>query len=460
VHISNNTDTIAAIATGSGDAGIGIIRISGQAALAIADGLFCAANGKKASTFKTHTIHFGWIKDNGAVIDEVLLTVMRAPRTYTTEDVVEINSHGGVLATRRILELVLTKGCRLAEPGEFTKRAFLNGRIDLAQAEAVIDVIRAKSDAALRVSVGQLKGALSAEISSIRRKILEALAPLEAAIDFPEEDLGVVQIQRVAGFLRQAHQRLARLLEAASYGSVLRNGLHVVICGCPNVGKSSLLNALLRRERSIVTPIAGTTRDTVEEVIDIRGIPVRIVDTAGILEPRDLIEKKAVQRSKRHIGMADLILLIFDGSRPLRRDDRLLMKACKRKAVCAVVNKIDLRQRLDADELRRSFGSFVALSARKGKHIDLLEDAIVQRVLRGTVDPGESLVVTNKRHSTIIAEAQKCIAESLVSLDNNLSIEFVTHDVKESVRLLDQLLGTEFSEDLLRRIFDDYCVGK
>lgn len=460
MKLCSYTDTIVAMATGAGDAGIGIIRISGEKALAIADELFVAVNGKKASTFKTYTVHFGWIKHQNEIIDEVLLTVMRAPRTYTKEDVVEINSHGGIVSMRRILELVLAQGCRLAEPGEFTKRAFLNGRIDLAQAEAVLDVIRAKSDAALRVSVGQLKGALSSEISGIRKKILEALAPLEANIDFPDEGIGVVETRQVRSALQQAHARLTRLLEAASYGAVLRQGLHVVICGRPNVGKSSLLNALLRRERSIVTPVAGTTRDTIEEIIDIRGIPVRIVDTAGILEPRDLVEKKAVQRSKRHIAMADLVLLLVDGSRPLSQDDRLLMKACAKKAVCLVVNKVDLRQRIDSKYLTKRFGSCIFLSARKGKHINLLEDAIANRVLQGKVVAGESLVVTSARHSKILAHAQKCIAESLVSLDNSLSMEFVTEDLKESVHSLDQLLGTEFSDDLLEKIFGDFCVGK
>jgi len=460
VKLPHNTDTIVAMATGAGDAGIGIIRMSGDKALAIADALFVAANGKKASSFKTYTVHFGWVKDSNEIIDEVLVTVMRAPRSYTREDVVEINTHGGIIAMRRVLELALARGCRLAEPGEFTKRAFLNGRIDLAQAEAVLDIMRAQSDAALRVSMGQLEGALSSEISAIRNTILEALAPLEAMIDFPDEEIGAVETRQARLLVRQASERLSRLLKTTSYGAVLRQGLHVVICGCPNVGKSSLLNALVRRERSIVTSVAGTTRDTIEEIIDIRGIPVRIVDTAGILAPRNLVEKKAVHRAKHQIAMADLVLLIFDGSRPLRLSDRLLIKTCRKKSVCAVVNKIDLRQRIDTQYLVKHFGSCIALSARKGKHINLLEDAIAERVLQGTVVAGESVVVTNARHGAILRKTQKCIAESLVSLDNNLSLEFVTQDLKESVRSLDQLLGKEFSEDLLERIFGDFCIGK
>ncbi|MFA4993669.1 MAG: tRNA uridine-5-carboxymethylaminomethyl(34) synthesis GTPase MnmE, partial [Candidatus Omnitrophota bacterium] len=294
--IDNLEDTIAAISTAVGEGSVGIVRLSGQNALAIADEVFAGKRNLKPSEFKTYTMHYGRIVCAGEVIDEVILTIMRAPHSYTREDVVEINCHGGIVALRKVLDLVLERGCRLALPGEFTRRAFLNGRIDLAQAEAVIDIIRAKTDSALKVSLEQLKGGLSKEINKIRQGLLNILVVLEANIDFPEEELKQQDMVAISQNLAGVRTRLNGLLESAKAGRILRDGIQVVICGRPNVGKSSLLNALLKKERSIVTPIAGTTRDSIEEMIDVKGIPVRIVDTAGILKPRDLVEKKAVWR--------------------------------------------------------------------------------------------------------------------------------------------------------------------
>ncbi|MDD5166249.1 MAG: tRNA uridine-5-carboxymethylaminomethyl(34) synthesis GTPase MnmE, partial [Candidatus Omnitrophica bacterium] len=284
-------DTIAAISTPPGESGIGIVRLSGKRALVIADEIFVSKDGGKVPGFKTYTTHYGWITQNAKVIDEVILTVMRAPRSYTKEDVVEINCHGGIVAMRAVLDLVLTKGCRLSLPGEFTKRAFLNGRIDLVQAEAVLDIIRAKTDSALRIGTEQLRGTLSGKINKLRQILLEMLVGIEANIDFPDEEITGVNLKRTLQKLNEINGILKEILDTARCGRIMREGIHVVICGKPNVGKSSLLNALLKQERSIVTPVAGTTRDTIEEVIDIKGLPVRIVDTAGILEPRDLIEK-------------------------------------------------------------------------------------------------------------------------------------------------------------------------
>jgi tRNA modification GTPase len=453
-------DTIAAIATSIGDSGIGIVRISGQNALRIAGKIFVSKLGRKAATFKTYTIHYGWIINKGKVIDEVILTVMLAPRSYTKEDVVEINCHGGIVALRRVLELVLEADCRLAHPGEFTKRAFLNGRIDLAQAEAVLDIIRAKTDSALKLGMEQLKGVLSRRINKIRINLLDVLSVLEANIDFPDEEIGVVERKQISHKLDKINNEFKSILDGAKQARIIREGIHVVICGKPNVGKSSLLNALLKQERSIVTPVAGTTRDTIEEIIDIKGIPVRIVDTAGILEPRDLIEKKAVQRSKKYIDLADLIILLFDGSRELTKDDELLMRKLKNKAVIAVINKSDLKQNIEPKKIFKRFQHIVDISAKKLKNIDVLEEKIVKLVYGGKLNIAEPVMVSNLRHISSVREAQKLIAEALNSSDNKLSAEFISQNIKDALLYLDDILGRRFSEDLLDKIFNEFCIGK
>ena len=462
-------DTIAAISTPVGEGGIGIVRLSGKDALAIADDIFVSNDRKKPSSFKTYSTHYGWIIDEKTrkreneetnIIDEVILTVMRAPRSYTKEDIVEINCHGGIVALRAVLDLVLADGCRLAEPGEFTKRAFLNGRIDLAQAEAVLDIIRAKTDSALKVGVEQLKGALSKEINKIRSLLVDTLAGIEANIDFPEEEIGRTDFAGISKKLGQAGERLMRIIESSRQGKILREGIHVVICGKPNVGKSSLLNALLKQERSIVTPVAGTTRDTIEEIIDIKGIPIRIVDTAGILEPRDLIEKKAVARSRKHIVLADLVILMFDGSKKLSKDDGALIKRLRKRQVLAIINKMDLKQKIEKQEVLKNFKHTIEISAKKSKNINLLEEAIAQLFFKGKVLGSESVMISNLRHILPLKEAQKLIAEALDSLDNKLSLEFIAQDIKEALAHLDDILGKRFSEDLLEKIFSEFCIGK
>jgi len=453
-------DTIAAIATGVGESGIGIVRISGKDALAIADRTFVSRDKKKPSGFKTYTTHYGWVTGESKVIDEVILTVMRAPKSYTREDIVEINCHGGILALREVLDLVLENGCRLAEPGEFTKRAFINGRIDLAQAEAVLDIIRAKTDSALKISVEQLRGALSKQINRIRKVLLDILSLLEANIDFPEEEISGISSKEITQKLGAINDELKDILDTSKQGRIFREGINVVICGKPNVGKSSLLNALLKQERSIVTPLAGTTRDTIEEIIDIKGIPIRIVDTAGIIEPRDLIEKKAVQRSKRHISLADLVILLFDGSKRLTQEDTILIRKLEKKNVLAVINKIDLRQRIEKHNILKRFNYVVDISAKKLKNINLLEDSIANLVYNGKISAFESILVSNLRHIEAIKRTQKLIAEAINSLDNKLSLEFVAQDIKDALAHLDDILGKRFSEDLLDKIFLEFCIGK
>ena len=458
MKLQNFDDTIVAIATAVGESGIGIVRISGKQALAVADEIFVSRDNKKPSSFKTYTTHYGWIMK----VDEVILTVMRSPKSFTREDVVEINCHGGIVALRKILDLTLEHGCRLAEPGEFTKRAFLNGRIDLTQAEAVLDIIRAKTDSALMVGVEQLKGNLSNELQRIRAALLDALALLEANIDFPEEEISASDTKKMLACLKTADNDLSRILASSKTGRVFREGISVVICGKPNVGKSSLLNALLKQERSIVTPVAGTTRDTIEEIIDIKGIPVRIVDTAGIIEPRDLVEKEAVKRSKRHIHSADLVIIVFDGNKQLEKQDDLLMRKLNGKATIAVINKMDLQPKLQRQKIARRFNHLVDISAKKMKNINLLEEAIADAVYKGKVRSPEPVLVSNLRHIESIRKAQKLIAEAINSLDNNklLPVEFIAQDIKDALGYIDDILGRNFSEDLLDKIFSEFCIGK
>ena len=360
----NLSDTIAAISTAPGESGIGIVRMSGKEARAIADKIFVSKDGKKPSAFKSYTLHYGWVVEGSGqqgrnppkdAIDEALVSVMLSPKSYTKEDVVEINCHGGIVAMRAVLDLVLEKGCRLAEPGEFTKRAFLNGRIDLSQAEAVLDVIRAKTDSALKVGLAQLRGVLSSRLNKNREILFDCLSVLEADIDFPEEKIGAADLENIRARMEKINSGLKDILESSACGRIFREGVSAVICGKPNVGKSSLLNALLKQERSIVTPVAGTTRDTIEEAIDIKGIPICIVDTAGILEPRDMVEKKALQRTRRYIDSADLIILLFDASRDFSREDGFLIKKLKNKTVLAVINKIDLKQKLETEKILKNF---------------------------------------------------------------------------------------------------------
>jgi tRNA modification GTPase len=479
----NLNDTIVAIATPIGESGIGIVRMSGKDAISIMDKIFVSKDGLKPSGFKTYTVHYGWIVTGSSrhcvmelphskaqignrvnveteVVDEVILTVMRAPRSYTREDIVEINCHGGIVALRRVFELVLKNGARIAQPGEFTRRAFLNGRIDLAQAEAVLDIIRAKTESALRIGTEQLRGALSSKINNLSKELLDLLLILEASIDFPDEEINSVDPKSIRLKIERVNNELKDILQASRHGRILREGINVVICGKPNVGKSSLLNALLKQERSIVTPVAGTTRDTIEEIIDIKGIPIRAVDTAGIIEPRDLVEKKAVLRSKRYIKLAGLVILVFDGSKQLDRKDEVLIRRLRQKPTIAVANKMDLKQRLDKRKLLKRLGQVIDISAKKLKNIELLEEAIVNKVCEGKVIGPEPALVTNLRHIEALHKAQKLIEEAVDSLDNKLSLEFISQDLKDALGCLDSILGRKFSEDLLDKIFSEFCIGK
>jgi len=480
--LNSLNDTIAAISTPIGQAGIGIVRISGKEAFDIADKIFLSAKVKgesrknnKPSRFKAYTINYGWIRNNSKVksknskskssngiIDEVLLSVMRKPWTYTKEDVVEINCHSGIVSLRRILDLVLKSGARLAEPGEFTKRAYLNGRIDLTQAEAVLDVIQAKTEAALSLGVSQLKGRVSFGINNIREVLLDILANLEASIDFPEEDIQTSSIRHTIKQILLVEKKLKVLLDTSSKGKILREGIRVVITGRPNVGKSSLLNALLEEERAIVTSIPGTTRDTIEEVINLGGIPLRFIDTAGIVQTRGLIEKEAVKKSREKIGTAELVLLILDGSKDITREDKVFIKELRKKIKIVVINKIDLPQKINISRLR-SLGlkeKVVKISALRRKGLAGLEDAIVKRVWPSRLTGSEEIIVSNARHIDLLRKSFDSLTKAKIVADSGFFPELISFEIKEAIEYLDAIVGRKLEEDLLDKIFSEFCIGK
>lgn len=463
-------DTIAAISTPMGQGGLGIIRLSGSAALDIVDQIFKAKNNRSLKQAKNFTLHYGWIQKtyqhqtetSTDLLDEVLITVMRSPHSYTKEDVVEISCHGGLASLKAILTLVCEQGARLAAPGEFTKRAYLNGRIDLTQAEAVLDIIQAKTESFLRVSTHQLKGDLSRELEGIREELMAAYTQLEAHINFPEEDINVEQEQALAQNIEQARVRIDQLLACSEHGRLLREGIKIVICGKPNVGKSSLLNVLLKTPRAIVSDVAGTTRDTIEEGAQIQGIPLQLVDTAGILEPRDLIEEEAIKRSHMHMDGADLLLLVLDASMVLTQEDHDLIERVADQNVLVVLNKSDLEASIERAILNDAFSaeSLVSASTLTPKGCDALEKKIIERVWHTqSVDPS-GILISNLRHIEALQDARKLIVDAQGFLKNVLSLEFVSENVKQATRCLDRITGREVGVDLLDQIFSRFCIGK
>lgn len=466
MHTQSLEDTIAAISTPLGQGGIGIVRVSGTNALPIADEIFISSGVQKPSGFKTHTVHFGRIvdrsKNNEELVDEVLLTIMRAPRTYTCEDVVEISCHGGQMALRKILDLILQKDARLAERGEFTKRAFLNGRIDLTQAEAVLDIIQAKTESFLEVSVKQLKGELAIELEAIREILMDVYTELEAIVNFPEDDTSAVDEVRLKEKIVDAQKKIEKLLRFRHEGKILRDGARVVICGKPNVGKSSLLNVLLRQPRAIVSPVEGTTRDTIEEFAQINDIPVQLIDTAGILTPRDDIEKEAVRRSHLNIDEADLILFMLDGSDLLDQKDKDIAVNLKGKNVIVVFNKCDRSFKLNAVELKIFFPhqEEVRISALLKENIEELKSKMARNILHGcSIEPG-SLLISNMRQIESLDRCLHAVIRAQEHFSEKLSPEFVSEEIKTAVNCLDQITGRDISQDLLDKIFSAFCIGK
>ena len=451
-------DTIAAISTPIGEGGIAIIRVSGLRAFDVADRVFHSRRGRP-SDFPSHTLHFGTVDSNGDVIDQVMLAVMRAPRTYTKEDTVEINCHGGVLTARKVLTLCLQSGARLAEPGEFTKRAFLNGRLDLTQAEAVMDLIRAKSDRAHAAAIHELEGHLSAKINQAQDRLLTVLAHIEAHIDFPDEDLGPEVRDDLVRSTGEILSFLQSLLATAREGKILRDGVSVAIVGRPNVGKSSLLNALLGKDRSIVTPTPGTTRDTIEESASIRGVPFRFTDTAGIRRTRGTAEQLGVNRSHKALADSEIVLHVCDASRPLTAGDYEIMRTCRNRNAILVLNKADLPQRLHLP-VTITDHECVLVSALRGDGLDILRTKLVDLAYSGTVGIADVDVAINARHTASLETAYKYLTGACHMLKTIEPLEIVSQHLRKSLDCMGEIVGKTSTDDILDRIFSAFCIGK
>ncbi len=457
-------DTITAISTPPGHSGIGIVRLSGKDAVKIGDRIFRSPRKKKLNKTAAHRIIHGHIIDpaNREVIDEVLVSVMKAPHTYTKEDIVEINCHGGAVPVRMVLELTLKNGARLAEPGEFTRRAFLNGRIDLAQAEAVLDVINSLTVQSQKTAVRQLRGNLSNKMEAIQEKIIELTALVETYIDFPEEDIETLSLKDMHKRALSIQKSLKKLIDSSRHGMILRDGLKTAIIGRPNVGKSSLLNALLDHDRAIVTEIPGTTRDVIEEYLNIQGLPIKIIDTAGIREVKDVVEKEGVKRSLKLMQEADLVLLILDGSEKLHDTDRELIEKSGSINTIIVVNKCDLPGKIDLSVTPGVLfnpAHAVTISAKKETGLEDLKNKIVETVTGGKTEYGED-VVTNVRHIHALERAQSSIDSFLTEVSKKTPPEFLSVELRDSLDAVGEILGITTPDDILDKIFSSFCIGK
>lgn len=455
------TDTIAAIATALTNSGIGIIRVSGTEAIDIADRIFRPKNKKRLKEEKTYTVHYGHIYDGNEMIDEVLVIVMRGPHSYTAEDTVEIDCHGGVLVMKRILETVIKNGARMADPGEFTKRAFLNGRIDLSQAEAVIDVINSKNNYALKSSVSQLNGSMSKKVKKFREMLLYEIAFIESALDDPEHislDGYQEKLEKVIAYLKE---ELIKAISSFDNGRVLSEGIRTVILGKPNAGKSSLMNVLVGEERAIVTDIAGTTRDTLEENIRLHGISLKIVDTAGIRETEDIVEKIGVDRARANAYDADLIIYVVDGSCPLDKNDFQIMNMIEGRKSIILLNKTDLEMAVKAGDIEKRTGKkIIAVSAKEQRGIDQLEQKIKEMFLSGEIDFNDEVMITNVRHKTAMGEAVKSLELVEQSIKDQMPEDFFSIDLMNAYEQLGTIIGESLEDDLVNEIFSKFCMGK
>lgn len=455
-------DTIAAIATGMTNAGIGIIRISGEDAIAVADKVFRAKNpDKKLAMTKSYSALFGNICDGDCVLDEAICLVMRAPNSYTTEDVVEVQCHGGIVMLRKILELILNSGARAAEPGEFTKRAFLGGRIDITQAESVMDMIHAKNELAARSSISQLKGSLSNRVKEIRSLLLNQIAFIESALDDPENYSLDGYSEKLKEKLEEIIKEIRHLIDTAEEGKMIKEGIRTVILGKPNAGKSSLLNALLGENRAIVTDIAGTTRDTLEEDVMIHGIPLKIVDTAGIHETVDIVEKIGVDKARESVEEADLVLYVVDGNKPLDADDKQIIDLLEGKKAIIVMNKIDIEQVVDKMWITSKINApVVEISAKTGEGMEKLYGIIKDMFFHGKLSMNDEVYITNLRHKQALAEAEQSLEQVLSSIDRNMPEDFLSIDLMAAYEQLGTILGESLDDDLANEIFDKFCMGK
>lgn len=467
------TDTIAAIATAMSDSGIGIIRISGDEAIEIADRIYRSKSGKKRLTeVESHTIHYGFIYNENELVDEVMVAVMKAPNTYTKEDTVEIDCHGGVLVMTKILETVIQNGCRLAEPGEFTKRAFLNGRIDLSKAEAVMDLIHSKNEFALKASVNQLKGSISDKVRSLRDDILYEIAFIESALDDPEHI-------SLDGYREKLEQKtlsvkadLKKLIDSADNGKLLKDGINTVIVGKPNVGKSSLLNLLVGEERAIVTSVAGTTRDVLEESVKLHGIGLNIIDTAGIRDTEDEVEKIGVEKARKYANNADLIIYMTDVSQKLDENDAEIVELIADKKIIVLLNKTDLEQVVSDAEIEEFIRKkmtcvsennslrVIKTSTKKNIGIDLFEDTIKEMFFGGEIAVNDEIYITNERHKEALMEAYESMDFVLRSLADDMPEDFYSIDLMNAYASLGRIIGEEVGDDLVNEIFSKFCMGK
>lgn len=458
-------DTIAAISTPMGEGAIAIVRLSGDQAVEIANKLFRGVKGKRLIDVDSHTINYGHIIDpkTGEVAEEVMVSVMRGPKTFTTEDVIEINCHGGLVSVNRVLQLALIAGARLAEPGEFTKRAFLNGRIDLSQAEAVMDLIRAKTDRAMNVALGQMEGRLSNLIRRLRQEILETLAHVEVNIDYPEyDDVEEMTHKLLLEKATMIREEIIKILRTSEQGKILREGLSTVIIGRPNVGKSSLLNSLVHENKAIVTDIPGTTRDVIEEYVNVRGVPLRLLDTAGIRETEDIVERIGVERSRQVLKEADLILLVLNSSEELTKEDEKLFEAVEGFDVIVIINKTDLPKKIDLNRVKQLTGKnkLLTTSLLEDQGIDELEDAIASLYFQGSIEAGDMTYVSNSRHIALLNGALQSIEDALQGVESGIPIDMVQIDLTRTWELLGEIIGDSVHESLIDQLFSQFCLGK
>ena len=464
ISMQTEFDTIAAISTAPGEGAIGIVRISGDLAISIASSIYQCGT-KQLEEQKTHTIHYGHIVDpkSGEVYDEVMVSVLRAPKTFTREDIVEINCHGGIVAINRVLQLVLRMGARLAEPGEFTKRAFLNGRIDLSQAEAVMDLIRAKTDKSMQLAMSQLDGQLSNLIQNLRQEILNTLAQVEVNIDYPEyDDVEEMTLQLLREKTQQVLQGIRALLNTASQGKILRDGLKTAIVGRPNVGKSSLLNVLLREEKAIVTDIAGTTRDTIEEYVNVRGVPLQLIDTAGIRETNDVVEKIGVERSRKALKEADFVLLLLNQSETLQEEDIRLLETTKGMKRIILFNKTDLPSKLSKEDIApyAKEEEIVTTSMLNKEGIDQLEEKIAGYFFQGQMNERDATYLSNTRHIALLEKAEQALVEVQNGIEMEMPVDLIQIDFTRAWDLLGEITGDSVQDELLTQLFSQFCLGK
>lgn len=459
-----NADTIAAIATAMDHSGIGIIRISGNQSIAIVDKIFVNKNKKRALIdYKSHTIHYGFICDGDEIIDEVMVSIMKKPNSFTTEDTVEINCHGGILLLNRILELVLKNGARLANPGEFTKRAFLNGRIDLSEAEAVMDLISSKNDLALKSSVKQLQGAVSKKIKEIRKKIIYEIAFIESALDDPEHISLEDYPEKLSIIVDNLKEDVDKLLATAENGKIIKEGINTVIVGKPNAGKSSLLNLLVGEEKAIVTEIAGTTRDILEEDIRINGISLHIIDTAGIRKAEDLVEKIGVEKAKEHVMQADLIIYVVDSSVPLDENDFDIIEMIHDRKCIILFNKSDLDSLVSVEELKKRAGKdtvIIKTSTKENTGINDFENAVKEMFFHGEISLNDEVMITNTRHKEALQETSESLKQVKKSIKMQMPEDFYSIDLMSAYSSLGKIIGEEVEEDLVNEIFSKFCMGK